>query len=80
MAKWFDAEVLISQKYSIAIYNLPEETDAPALIRMLSSRGMKECELMEVEKVDATEKALNSNPAKNRPKRKLSFRLSCKSE
>ena len=36
MAKWFDAQVLISQKYSIAFYNLPEETDAPELIRMLS--------------------------------------------
>ena len=38
MAKWFnaDAEVLVSQKYSIAFYNLPEETDTPTFIRMLS--------------------------------------------
>ena len=80
MAKWFNADAPIAQKYSIAFYNLPEETDAPALIRMLSLRGIKECELAEVEKVDATEKSSNDRPAKSNLKRKLSFKLSCKSE
>ena len=80
MAKWFNAEVAITQKYSIAFYNLPEETDAPALIRMLSSRGIKECELAEVEKVDKAEKSSNDNTGKNKLKRKLSFKMSCKSE
>ena len=41
---------------------------------------MKECEFMKVEKVVSPEKASNSNPAKTKMKRKLSFRLSCKSE
>ena len=45
MAKWFNADVLVTQKYNIAIYNLPPETDAPALIRMLTARGMKDCDL-----------------------------------
>ena len=44
MAKWFTAD-LMYQKYKVAIYNLPPETDEPALIRMLTARGMKECEV-----------------------------------
>ena len=42
MAKWFTAD-LMYQKYKVAIYNLPPETDEPALIRMLTARGMKDC-------------------------------------
>ena len=80
MAKWFNAEVLVPQTYSIAFYNLPDETDAPAFIRMLTDRGINGCALTEVEKVDVSEKPSNTNTTKNNFKRKLSFRLSCKSE
>ena len=44
LAKWFTGDLMYA-KYKIAIYNLPPETDAPALIRMLAARGMKDCDL-----------------------------------
>ena len=44
MAKWFAGDLMYA-KYRIAIYNLPANTDKPALIRMLTARGMKDCDL-----------------------------------
>ena len=44
LAKWFTGDLMYA-KYKIAIYNLPPETDAPALIRMLAARGMKDSDL-----------------------------------
>lgn len=79
MAKWFNADVLVNQKYRIAIRNLPPETDEPALIRMLTARGMKDTDVSCVQKVDDSNSSMLKSAKKNL-KRKLSYKLSFKSE
>jgi len=77
MAKWFTADVLVSGTHEIAISNLPPETDEPALIRMLTSRGMKDSDLkVEMQNSNST-KVSN---AKRTLKKKLSFSVSFKSQ
>ena len=79
MAKWFNADVLVNQKYRIAIRNLPPETDEPALIRMLTARGMKNSDVSCVQKFDDSNSSMLPDTKKNF-KRKLSYKLSFKSE
>lgn len=82
MAKWFNADVLVNQKYRIAIRNLPEEiADEPALIRMLTARGMKNCDVTSVQKEvdDSNSSMLPHHSIKNK-KAKMSYKLSFKSE
>ena len=82
MAKWFNADVLVSNRYTIAISNLPAETDKPTLIRMLTSRGMKDSDLSGVcvEMANSNSSFITKNAVKTNKKRKLSYSVSFKSE
>ena len=56
------------------------ETDEPALIRMLTARGMKDSDVSCVQKVDDSNTSMLPTNAKKNLKRKLSYKLSFKSE
>lgn len=65
-----------AQVATIEISNLPVETDKPAVIRMLTSRGMKDSDV-EVELQDVTKSA---SAKTSKPKKKLAFSVSFKSQ
>ena len=83
MAKWFNSDVLVSQQFKIAISNLPAETDEPALMRMMTARGMKDSDLSKVciEMANSNSTSIVQKDAmKKNNKRKLSYNVSFKSE
>ena len=81
MTKWYNADVLISQHYKIAITSLPPGTDETAVIRMLTSRGMKESDGVCVEMADSNlDMLVEKAHAKKNPKKKLSYSVSFRSE
>lgn len=75
--------MLVPQQFTIAISNLPAETDEPALIRLMTARGIKNSDLSKVciEIANSNSaKIVQKDAMKKNLKRKLSYQVSFKSE
>ena len=75
--------MLVPQQFTIAISNLPAETDEPALIRLMTARGIKNSDLSKVciEIANSNSaKIVKKDAMKKNLKRKLSYQVSFKSE
>ena len=76
--------MLVPQQFTIAISNLPAETDEPALIRLMTARGIKNSDLskvcIEIANSNSAKIVLKKDALKKNLKRKLSYQVSFKSE